>query len=153
MAKKTNKTTKKKNKKNFPVELYKRARGCGLGDGQIESYASAEELKSKCDRLSPRTNPDARPKKGVVKPGTHVKPDMPDKFEFDSKMEAGAYTNRDQFDRTNLQAELRRINRTYGTHDPVRVLTDQSNKPVDGKDTLGRNAKVLVTHYTIFMKE
>ncbi len=149
----TKKANKKKNTKGFPTDLYKRARRAGMGEEQIASFATAEDLKAKCDRISPNTNPDSKVKKGVVKKGTHVKVDMADVFEVDSSMEASKYASRMHFDNGNLQAELRRVNRIYGTHIPVRILMDQSNKPVQGKNKLGQNAKMMVTHFTIYYKE
>ena len=141
----------KKNK--IDPKLIKRAKNIGMGPQQIASFKTDKDLKAKCDRISPNTDPDRKVKKGVIKPGTHVKVDIPDVFELDSSMEFSRYTNRTHFDECSLQAELRRVNGVYGTHIPVRIVKDQSNKPVQGKNKLGQNAKMLVTHFTIYYNE
>lgn len=149
MAKKTSK--KKTNK--FPKELYDRARKIGLAPEVIAAMPSAEALKAKCDTISPRTNPDAKPQKGEV-PEPKDNGKIPANFEFESMLEARLLScNRQQFDEANLQAELRKMNRKYGTHKPVRILRDECSKPVRGKNKVGQNAKMYVTKFTVIYKD
>lgn len=146
------KTSKKKTSK-FPKELYDRALKIGLAKEVIEAFPDAETLKAKCDAISPRTNPDAKPKEGdVPEPKDYSK--VPDQFEFESRLEARLLScNRRQFDEANLQAELRKMNRKYGSHKPVRVLRDECGEPIKGKNKVGQNAKMYVTKFTVIYKE
>ncbi len=57
----------------IPKALIKRAKKVGYSDDQIVAFSSAEALKKQLDRVSPQTNPDARPQAG--------KPPKPKKFE------------------------------------------------------------------------
>ncbi len=60
--------------------------------------------------------------------------------------------NRASFDNNTLQAEMRKINRKYGTQKPVRITTDQACKAVDDKDERGISVKYLITHYVVYYK-
>ncbi len=153
-AEKPKKQNRIRTKLNIPQALYDRARKqIGMSVEKIASYPDAKSLKAYCDKVSPRTNMDARPKRGKVSvPERKIAPIVPDKFEFDSKMEVSKFQNRTQFDNANLQAELRRINRVHEAQ-PVRIITDSGMKPVQGKNKFGQSARLLVTHYTIIMKE
>lgn len=138
----------------FPPELLERAKKkVGLTDVQIATYRTPELLKKFLDGVSPKTNPDARPK--ISKPAKPKQFDenRPDKFEFESRMEAKFLTmNRPQFDEATLQQELRKINRRYGAQKPVRILKDVNCKPVKGKNKDKQTANMLVTKFTVFMK-
>ncbi len=129
----------------IPKDLYERARKkIGLRDDQIASYPNAEALKQYCDGIHPQSNPDARIKEGA--PVVHPKfaDNMPDSFTLDSVQEANfVTTNREQFDRANLQSFLRNINRKYGTQKPVRIVQDTSFVVVK---------RELVTTFTIYFK-
>lgn len=145
--------TKKQAKKQAKLNpLYKRAKKAGVTKEQMDSFPDDEARKAYLDRVSPQTNPDARPKEGTPKPAQQFEP-MPDKFEFDSKLEAQfIMTNRIQFDENNMQAKLREINRKYGPGKPVKIVKTMTFKPVKGvtKDKL--SAKFLITHFVVFMK-
>ncbi len=139
--------------KGVPTELYNRARKqIGISREKIASFDDAAALKAYCDKISPQTNPDGRPKRGVVPKMEPSEEVMPDKFEIDSKMEVNVARNRNQFDDAKLQAELMRINRTYGRQEPVRIVRDSNMKPEQGKNQHHQNTRLLVTHFTIFMK-
>ena len=133
--------------------LYDRARKIGMSAEMIATYPDEDALKKACDGISPQTNPDARPKEGVIPP-PKVYDKMPDKFEFDSKLEAKFITqNRASFDENNLKAKLRRINRRYGAQKPVKIVKTVTFKPVKGIDEKTRlSCRFLVTHFEIFMK-
>ncbi len=161
MAKKKT-TTKKPNMRHVeangrtievPLDLYERAiKKVGLEDSRIVAFPTAAALKKFCDKTHPASNPDAMPKVGENSPPKAVQ-DPPDKIEFDSKLEAQFITtNRASFDNNTLQAEMRKVNRKYGTQKPVRITTDQAQKPVDGRDERGISVKYLVTHYVIYYK-
>ena len=143
-----------RDKQEIPAGLYDRARKkIGMGLVQIKQFKDAASLKIYCDSLSPQTNPDARPKKGKVTEPPKVDDSMPDRFEIDSNMETNVIRNRAQFDEANKQEELCRIRRIYGRVDPVMIISDSCMVPVMGKNKLKQNARLLVTHYTIIMKE
>jgi hypothetical protein len=138
----------------LPIDLYNRARKIGLADDQLKGYPDEVAVKAACDRMSPGSNPDGKVK-AVVLPKVEptVGEGMPDKFEFESKMETEfVMGSRSQFDENNLRAELRRINRKYGPQKPVRIDSSRSFKAVKGKNAEHRNCKFLVTTYEIFMK-
>ena len=138
--------------KGIDSALLERARKkVGMSPEQIAIH-TAESLKAYCDGIHPVSNPDAKPQKGVVPPMQPSSVPMPDVFEFESKMEANVARNRPQFDEANLQTELRRINRVYGVHAPVRVVKDSDNRPVNGKNKHGQTARLFVTKYIIYMK-
>lgn len=126
--------------------LYDRCRKViGLTDVQISAHPDAESLKQYANGIHPKSNPDARVKEGVRPEPPKFAENMPDKFELESVLEAKFIkSNRDHFDRSNLQGLLRRINRKYGNHDPVRIVTDQSCKVVK---------RELITKFTIIYKE
>jgi len=130
-----------------------RAAKIGMSPEMIETYPDAESLKKACDKISPSSNKAGRAKYGPLpKPVQHPEP-CPDKFEIESRLETRlSSTNREQHDEVNLQSKLRWINCKYGAQKPERIIRDASNIPVDGKDRVGRNAKVFVTKYTIIMK-
>jgi hypothetical protein len=70
---------------------------------------------------------------------------MPDKFEFESRMEYKPMMgNRPQFDEQNLQAELRRIRRRYGNVEPVKVVKTATFTPVKGINEDRLAARTLV---------
>ena len=136
-------------------DLYKRARKkIGLDDSQIVAFPNVAALKKFCDKAHPASNPDARPKAAVIPPPEPKPVDgPPDKIEFDSKLEAQFVTrNRASFDNNTLQAEMRKVNRKYGTQKPVRITTDQAQEPVDGKDERSISVKYLITHYVVYYK-
>ncbi|KKN04867.1 hypothetical protein LCGC14_1092950 [marine sediment metagenome] len=134
-------------------EVYKRARRTiGMRNEQIAAYGSEVSLVAAMNRMHPKSNPEARVKAVEVPEQPRVEDNMPDKIEFESKMEARSMANRTHFDEQNLQAELRKINRQYDTHDPVRIVTDKSFKPINGKDKKGRSEKQLITKYTVYYK-
>ena len=142
---------KKKAKKKVSA-LYKRAKKAGITKEQMDSFPDDEARKAFLDRVSPATNPDARPKEGSPKP-TPKFPPMPKMIEFESKLEAQFITqNRAQFDENTLQAKLREINRKYGPGKPVKIVKTMTFKPVKGvtKDKL--SAKFLVTHFAVYFK-
>lgn len=137
-------------------DLYERAtKKVGLDDSRIVGFPNAAALKKFCDKTHPASNPDARPQTGPDpdRVGGVAGP-PPDKIEFDSKLEAQFVTvNRASFDYNTLQAELRKVNRKYGAQKPVRITTDQAQKPVDDVDKQGVSGKYLITHYVVYYKE
>ena len=136
-----------------PHALYERAKNkVGLDNSRIVAFPTAAALKKFCDKTHPASNPDARPKVGVIPP-PKVVVEPPDKIEFDSKLEAQFITtNRASFDNNTLQAQMRKVNRKYGTQNPVRIMTDQACYVVDGKDERGISVKYLVTHFIVYYK-
>jgi hypothetical protein len=133
--------------------LYVRAKKVGVSKEQMDSLTSDEARKAFLDMVSPKTNPDARPRQSKPKPAEKFPP-MPPKFEIESKLEAQFISqNRAQFDESSLQAELRRINRMYGPGKPVRIIKDMTFKPVKGRNKDNQGVKFLITKITIFMKE
>jgi len=92
--------------------------------------------------IHPKSNVDARIKEGVPPEPMKFEDNMPDSFTLESVLEAKfVKTNRDNYDRGNLQAFLRRINRRYGPAEPVRIVTDRSFKVAK---------RELVTKFTIY---
>ena len=140
----------KKKKSIFPKELVNRARKIGLSTEMIETYPNAIALKAKCDSISPKTNPAARPKT-VSSPGPAMHPEqVPDKYEFTSYLEAQFFgISREQHDNQELQAALRLVNRKYGASEPVKTRKTETCKPVSVE---GKDGKYLVTEYVIFYK-
>ena len=141
MAKKKSKKTAKS---SLDPALIKRAKKIGLTKEQIATFTDSAALKAYLDGISPQTNPDAKRKPGTPpKPIIHPDP-MPEKFEFESRMEAKFISqSRTQFDENALQAKLREINRKYGPGKPVKVVKTVFNKPKSG---------MLTTKFEIFMK-
>ncbi len=138
----------KKKKSIFPKKLVDRARKIGLSPEMIETYPNAIALKAKCDSISPKTNPAARPKTASG-PAMHLEP-VPDKYEFTSYLEALFFgVNREQHDYQVLQSTLRMVNRKYGASEPVKIRKTEICKPVSVKD---KDGKFLVTEYVIFYK-
>ncbi len=135
-----------KNSITIPEALYKRCREViGMSDAMICSYGDADTLLQNANGMHPKSNVDARVKEGVRPEPMKFEDNMPDKFTLESILEAKFIkTNRDYFDRGNLQAFLRRINRRYGPFEPVRIVQDRSFKVVK---------RELVTRYTIYYKE
>ncbi len=141
--------------REVPLDLYERAtKKVGLDDSQIVAFPNAAAIKKFCDKAHPASNPDALPKATKIpEPAPKAVLQVPDKIEFDSKLEAQFVTmNRASFDNNTLQAEMRKVNRKYGTQEPVRIMTDQSCKVVDGKDERGISVKYLITHYVVYYK-
>lgn len=136
-------------------DLYERARHkAHLSDSQIAIYPDVESLKAFCDRVHPASNPDALPKQGVRPEPVVYEKGMPDKIEFESKFERKPFaTNRPQFDEQTLQTELRKINRKYDIHDPVRVTFDRSYDPVKGMTKDNRSVKFLITKIVVYFKK
>lgn len=133
--------------------VYKRARKTvGMTNDQIASYRTEELLVKALNGMHSKSNPDAKVKSVEVPEQPRVEDKMPDKIEFESRLEAMSMQNRVQFDEQNLQLELRKINRRFDTQKPVRIVADKSNKPVSGKDEKHRMAKFLVTKYTVYYK-
>ncbi len=138
--------------KGIDAALLERAKKkVGMSPEQIAIH-TAVSLKAYCDGIHPTSNPDAKPQRGVVPKMEPSNESMPDVFELDSKMDASSYINRAQFDEANKQAELMRINRTYGAQSPTRIVKDTNMVPVQGKDEQGRTARMFVTKYTIYMR-
>ncbi len=140
----------------IPEPLYERAtKKVGLDHSQIVAYPDVESLKRFCDKVHPASNPDAMPKAAVIPSADDRVPEPPpDMIEFDSKLEAQFVTmNRASFDNNTLQAEMRKVNRKYGTQKPVRITTDQACKAVDGTDGRGISVKYLVTHFIVYYRE
>ncbi len=137
----------------YGAELIKRAKKIGMSPEMIAVYPDAESLKKACDGISPRTNPDARIKEGIIPPPVEHPDKMPDKFEFESAMEEKFHSaNRAQFDENNLQLELRRINRKYGAQKPVKIVKTVNCNSVQGKNKDKQTAKMLITKFEILMK-
>ncbi len=143
---------KKKTKKKLSP-LYERAKKVGVTKEQMDSFPNDKARKAYLDRVSPKTNPDARPKEALsAKPAPQFEP-MPKKFEFDSKLEAQFITqNRAQFDENTLQTKLREINRKYGPGSPIKIIKTMTFKPVKGVTKDKFSAKFLITHFEVFMK-
>ncbi len=141
----------KANKKKL-ARLIKRAKKIGMTEEMIATYPDATALKNACDAMSPQSNPDARPSTGKAT-GKVVLPQMPDKFEIDSKLEARFVTqNRARFDENNLQLELRRINRRFGPSKPVKIVKIITFEKIKGVSKDKISVQFFVTHYEIFMK-
>ncbi|MHC4387341.1 MAG: hypothetical protein ACYSX1_01905, partial [Planctomycetota bacterium] len=138
----------------FPPELVERAKKIGMSPEMIDTYADAATLKAACDKISPQTNPDYRLQQGEAPTTVLVSAEkMPDKFEFESRLEAKfMMRNRPQFDEANLQTELRKIRRRYGNVEPVKIVKTTTFKPVKGVTEDKLAAKFLVTKFEIFMK-
>ena len=138
----------------IPEALYERAtKKVGLDHSQIVAYPDVESLKRFCDTVHPASNPDAMPKAAVLPPPA-AKEEPPNKIQFDSKLEAQFVTmNRASFDNNTLQAEMRKVNRKYGTQKPVRITTDQACNAVDAKNERGISVKYLITHFVVYYKE
>lgn len=132
--------------KGISQSLYTRCRKeIGMSDAQIASYSSEDALLQAANGMHPKSNVDARIKEGTPPKNIIFEENMPDSFTLESVLEAKFIsTNRDHFDRGNLQAFLRRINRRYGPFEPVRIIQDRSFKVVK---------RELITKYTIFFKE
>jgi len=129
----------------FGKDLYDRCRKViGMSDAMIASYTDADALKQAANGMHPKSNVDARVKQGARPEPMKFEENMPDSFTLESILEAKFIkTNRDYYDRGNLQAFLRRINRRYGPFKPVRIVQDRSFKVVK---------RELVTKYTIYYK-
>jgi hypothetical protein len=138
----------------FPENLLIRAKKkVGMSDIQIANYKTPEELKQFLDSVSPQTNPDAKAKRSKPPKQKQHTERMPDKFEFDSKLEVRLIgVNRTQFDENNLQLELRKINRKYGAQMPVKVVKTVNYGVVNDVNKEKQRAKMLITHFEIFMK-
>jgi len=129
----------------FGEALYNRCRKqIGLTDVQIAAHPDAESLLQYANGIHPKSNVDARIKEGVPPEPMKFEDNMPDSFTLESVLEAKfVKTNRDNYDRGNLQAFLRRINRRYGPAEPVRIVQDRSFKVKN---------RELITKYTIYYK-
>ncbi len=127
-------------------DLYNRCRKeIGMSDAMVASYSSAEALLQAANGMHPKSNVDARISEGKPPEPAKFEENMPDSFMLESVLEAKFIkTNRDHYDRGNLQAFLRRINRRYGPQEPVRIIEDKSFKVVQ---------RELVTKYTMYFKE
>ena len=133
-------------------ELYDRARKqVGLSDELIARYTDGTKFKQYLNGISPKTNPDLRVKAVKIPKPVQLEDNMPDKFEFESKLEVKFLgQNRAQFDEQKLQEKLRAINRKYGAQKPVRIIKDMDCIPVDGFNKLKQNAKLLITKIVIY---
>ncbi len=131
---------------DVPRELYDRcSKVIGMSDAMIARYPDVEALKQGANGMHPKSNVDARVKQGQRPEPAKFAENMQDSFTLESVLEAKCFkTNRDHFDRGDLQAFLRRINRRYGPQNPVRIVQDRTFKVVD---------RGLVTRYTIYYKE
>ena len=129
----------------FGKKLYERCRKkIGMTDVQIAAHPDAESLLQYANGIHPGSNADARVKEGERPEPMKFEENMPDSFTLESVLEAKFIkTNREHFDRGNLQAFLRRINRRYGPFKPVRIVTDKSFVVVK---------RELVTKFTIYFK-
>ncbi len=132
--------------KGISAALYDRCRKeIGMSDAQIASYSSTEALLQAANGMHPKSNVDARVSEGKPPKNVVFEENMPDSFTLESVLEAKfVKTNRDHYDRGNLQAFLRRVNRRYGPQEPVRIVQDRSFKVVK---------RELVTKFTIYFKE
>ncbi len=133
-------------------ELYDRARKqVGLSDELIARYTDGTKFKQYLNGISPKTNPDLRVKAVKIPKPVQLEDNMPDKFEFESKLEVKFLgQNRAQFDEQKLQEKLRAINRKYGAQKPVRIIKEMDCIPVDGFNKLKQNAKLLITKIVIY---
>jgi hypothetical protein len=63
----------------IPASLYERARKAGVSEAQMKSLGTVANIFNYCNQISPKTNPDAMPKKGetVKGPATPVPETMP----------------------------------------------------------------------------
>lgn len=138
----------------IPQTLYVRAKEkVGMTNEMMATYPDIESLKKACDRIHPKSNPDAYPKQGEAPKSVKYEDNMPDKFEVDSMMEAKFISqNRAQFDEANLQDELRRINRKYGAHNPVKIVKTTTFNQIRGMNKDRIACKVLVTKFEIYFK-
>jgi len=138
--------------REIPLSLFERARKkVGMTNEVIATYPDAKSLKEVCDKIHPKSNPDAYPKRGSAPKPVIYTEKVPDKIEIDSNMEAKFISrNRAQFDEQNLQAELRRINRKYGSQNPVKIVKTTTFNQVRGRNADRVACKVLVTHYEIY---
>lgn len=127
------------------IPLYKRAsKKIGLTDVQIARHPDVESLKQYLNSIHPQSNSDARISEGKPPEIRNFDDNMPDSFTLESVIEAKfVKTNRDHYDRGNLQAFLCRVNRKYGIHEPVRIVQDRSFKVVK---------RELVTKFVIYYK-
>ena len=155
MAKKKakRKTSEQVAKLKFGKVLVDRCKKVGLPFEQVNAFTDVEALKQYLDGLSPQTNPDAKVKEGKTPEPPVQSDDLPDKIEFESKMEAGfTHSNREYFDRGTLQAKLRLMNRKYGAAKPVRIVTDAACEPVRDKNEKGQTARMFITKFTVYYK-
>ena len=131
--------------REFGEELYNRCRKeIGLTNVQIAAHPDAESLLQYANGIHPKSNVDARIKEGVPPEPMKFEDNMPDSFTLESVLEAKfVKSNRDNYDRGNLQAFLRRINRRYGPFEPVRIVQDRSFKVMK---------RELITKYVIYYK-
>jgi hypothetical protein len=132
--------------REFGEDLYNRAKKTvGMSNAQIASYADADALLQALNGMHPKSNPDARVKEGKRPEIKVFEENMPDSFTLESVLEAKFIkTNRDHYDRGNLQSFLCRIRRRYGEVEPVRIIQDRNFKVVK---------RELTTTYTIYFKE
>lgn len=130
----------------YGKDLYERcSKKIGMTYEQIAAHPDAESLLQYANGIHPASNVDARIKEGVPPEQKKFEENMPDSFTLESVLEAKfVKTNRDHFDRGNLQTFLRRINRRYGPFEPVRIVTDTS---------FIVKKRELVTKYVIYYKE
>ena len=160
MAKSKKKASKKVSKKkaskkviaqpDIPKALLKRAKKLGMAKEVIATYTDPVKLKLFMDGISQKTNPDAQAKRGVIPAPVKHEDKMPDKVEFDSKIEIKfTMQNRAQFDENRLQEELRAINRQYGSQKPKKIIKTTMFEPVKGLTKFKLACKHYVTHYEI----
>jgi len=149
------KKTKKVTKKKVLVDpkVIARAKKIGMRDDRIALFQNTESLVEYLNGISPQSDPDAKVKAGVLPPAKKYDKGMPNKFEIESKLETSQLSrNRAQFDESNLQAELRRINRKYGAHKLDKVVRTVMYKAVHVKNKLKQTVKVLVTKFEIYFE-
>jgi hypothetical protein len=100
-----------------PSDLYARARKAGVSDEQMVNLGSPEKLKRFCDQVSPETNPDALPKRGIVPPAPVQK--KPSKI-------PPQYTNINRDDqrpeKSAVESFIRKINIVYDSPKMKRVV-------------------------------
>jgi hypothetical protein len=141
---------------DVPVSLYERAcKFVGLDDSRIAVFEDATALKKYCDKRHPASNPDAKPNQpDLPSPPPKVAETVPDKIEFDSKLEAKfIMQDRLSFDEENLKAKLREVNRRFGkTIEPVKVVKTVTFDQQPGKTKQGLAAKFLVTQFVVYYK-
>ena len=147
----TSKKSKKATSKNVAIgsiankKLIKRAEEYGLSKEQIGKYPDENSLTQFLDAKCPKSNPVLRPEQIIAPDVPKIKEEVPDKFEIESKLENKFIVrSRLHFDEDNLQAELRRINRKYGTQSPVKIVKTMTFKP--------DKENKLVTKFEIFIK-
>ena len=155
MAKKKakKKTSEHVAKLKFGKVLADRCKKVGIPFEKVNAFTSVDELKQYLDGISPNTNPDSKVQPGETPEPKVYEDGMPDKIEFESKIEAQFIGgNREHHDRSTLNAKLRLMNRKHGTQKPVRIVKDENCVPVRDKNESGQTARMFITKFTVYFK-